>query len=480
MVLEPNTRYHQITFGGCGFLLPFHFGVVLALMDNDIDAQHTVGISGGAMAALAMLRGCDLYVGIRQATIDMIWECCGFLCCGMNVFLMNYYFKYMWHYRCLFRDSQAPKDERYHMHDMSQASRLSASELTGRYHALLVSIHVPQSLKDDSNVLVRRMSRAIDNSFIELNAVIEWMVTTYPQLDAFLKLAVVNRFENDKDLVVAACLAGGIPALTTFWPRHCRSASVSRHAKVRCRYSIGPTDLSAAGDDTTNLPAGQRIHSTARIVVSPCDVEAANSLADGNASAHKIFGDFPDCFPIFSPQTRKDAFVKGYRETQKQIRNCKLLKLRPPAPAAAAAAAGAAAAVGAGAGVGAGTGTGASADSVGLCDDEQTVAELLDFILGQSYAREWKNGRFSSLVVDGQRLTEKDFSENPAFVGCKRAIHGGSILALAALVGMALVITVSASACTPALLYTVVCVLFISAAWLVHHVLSLLKQACAA
>jgi hypothetical protein len=204
-------------------------------------------------------------------------------------------------------------------------------------------------------------------------------------------------------------------------------------------------------------------------------VEAANSLADGNASAHKIFGDFPDCFPIFSPQTRKDAFVKGYRETQKQIRNCKLLKLRPPPAAAAAAGSGA----GVGAGVGAGTGTGASA-AVGLCDDEQTVAELLEFILGQSYAREWKNSRFSSLVVDGQRLTEKDFSENPSFVGCKRAIHGGSILALAALAGVALVIAVSASACTPALLYTVVCMLFMSAAWLVHHVLSLLKQACAA
>jgi hypothetical protein len=22
--LQPHTRYHQITFGGCGFLLPYH------------------------------------------------------------------------------------------------------------------------------------------------------------------------------------------------------------------------------------------------------------------------------------------------------------------------------------------------------------------------------------------------------------------------------------------------------------------------
>jgi hypothetical protein len=55
--IEKNTKYHQITFGGCGFLLSYYFGAILCLLDNGITVDNAVGISGGCMAALAMLGG---------------------------------------------------------------------------------------------------------------------------------------------------------------------------------------------------------------------------------------------------------------------------------------------------------------------------------------------------------------------------------------------------------------------------------------
>lgn len=55
--IEKNTKYHQITFGGCGFLLSYYFGAILCLFDNGITVDNAVGISGGCMASLAILGG---------------------------------------------------------------------------------------------------------------------------------------------------------------------------------------------------------------------------------------------------------------------------------------------------------------------------------------------------------------------------------------------------------------------------------------
>ena len=56
----------SIYFSGCGFMLPFHFGVAKALMDHDVKFRTATGTSGGVMAALAILGGADIDVGIRQ------------------------------------------------------------------------------------------------------------------------------------------------------------------------------------------------------------------------------------------------------------------------------------------------------------------------------------------------------------------------------------------------------------------------------
>mgnify|MGYP006114591687 CR=1 FL=1 len=82
ILLKRNTRYHEITFAGSGFLLSYHFGVVQCLLDNEITVDHAVGISGGAMAALSLLGGSDLYIGIRQAIKDLSNEIFGFILLG--------------------------------------------------------------------------------------------------------------------------------------------------------------------------------------------------------------------------------------------------------------------------------------------------------------------------------------------------------------------------------------------------------------
>jgi hypothetical protein len=49
-------------------------GAILCLFDNGITTDNAVGISGGAMAALAMLNGSDIYVGLRQGIVDLVNE----------------------------------------------------------------------------------------------------------------------------------------------------------------------------------------------------------------------------------------------------------------------------------------------------------------------------------------------------------------------------------------------------------------------
>lgn len=65
-MFHPKTAYPSIYFSGAGYYLPFHFGVVKCLMDNQITFQKTFGVSAGAQAALAMNEGADLELGLRQ------------------------------------------------------------------------------------------------------------------------------------------------------------------------------------------------------------------------------------------------------------------------------------------------------------------------------------------------------------------------------------------------------------------------------
>jgi hypothetical protein len=62
----PGETYDTIFFSGAAFFLPFHFGTVKCLLDNNISFETAYGVSSGAQAALAMLGGSDIDLGLRQ------------------------------------------------------------------------------------------------------------------------------------------------------------------------------------------------------------------------------------------------------------------------------------------------------------------------------------------------------------------------------------------------------------------------------
>ena len=64
--LKAGEHYWSIHFSGCGFMLPYHFGAAACLLDHGITFEKVTASSGGVMAALALLRGADLHLGIRQ------------------------------------------------------------------------------------------------------------------------------------------------------------------------------------------------------------------------------------------------------------------------------------------------------------------------------------------------------------------------------------------------------------------------------
>jgi len=66
VLLQPGSTYHSVHFSGSGFLLPFFMGVATALRHFKIKFDTASGSSGGVMAALAVLGGGDMDLGIRQ------------------------------------------------------------------------------------------------------------------------------------------------------------------------------------------------------------------------------------------------------------------------------------------------------------------------------------------------------------------------------------------------------------------------------
>jgi|EP00505_MAST-04D_sp_SCG-Rhode-Island_P000907 hypothetical protein len=93
-VFVPGESYPSIFFSGAAFFLPFHFGCVKCLLDNNVSFDTAYGVSSGAQAALAMLGGSDLHLGLRQ---------CDDLSSQLKFFTWNYmsslYGKYFEKYR---------------------------------------------------------------------------------------------------------------------------------------------------------------------------------------------------------------------------------------------------------------------------------------------------------------------------------------------------------------------------------------------
>lgn len=71
--LQKGEKHGAIMFMPAGFNLAFHFGVAQCLMDHNVSFQKVVGLSAGTMAALAMIGGASISVGVRQ-TFDLALE----------------------------------------------------------------------------------------------------------------------------------------------------------------------------------------------------------------------------------------------------------------------------------------------------------------------------------------------------------------------------------------------------------------------
>ena len=348
--LQPGENYHSIKFAGCGFLLSYHFGVVHCLLDNNITVDHAVGISGGTMAALALLGGSDVYIGIRQGISDLSNECCGFLLLGFNFFFMNYYFQYCWNYVCLrpthstyLRNKNAinkicgSSDFEYQFHDMSERCK-QGSELSSKLHIL-----------------------AVASSFTTRS----------------IKPVVINQFADHKSVVRACVLGGGIPGITTFLPRRLHEndgASVFDAWYVSDPLASSYQVCDSVRPNTNPLT----------IAVSPTSLENTTALGifngdrddnrDGNtgntlrspaaAADVCILGHFLNPFPIHSEQARRNGFIKGYQDMQARIQNCHLLNKQ--------------------------TATCNTKDNNMMVDSKETIGLLLEFILAHSYAKDWK------------------------------------------------------------------------------------------
>eukprot|EP00614_Pseudopedinella_elastica_P011121 CAMPEP_0172599302 /NCGR_PEP_ID=MMETSP1068-20121228/19365_1 /TAXON_ID=35684 /ORGANISM="Pseudopedinella elastica, Strain CCMP716" /LENGTH=450 /DNA_ID=CAMNT_0013399511 /DNA_START=80 /DNA_END=1432 /DNA_ORIENTATION=+ len=110
--LVAGATYKSIYFSGCGFLLPFHFGVVAALRDHGVKFEQASATSGGVMAALAILDAANLELGIRQC-FDLRAEPAAMPWCPQSFFDM---------YRRYFRAFR----------DAAAKARVPLAELRGR------------------------------------------------------------------------------------------------------------------------------------------------------------------------------------------------------------------------------------------------------------------------------------------------------------------------------------------------------------
>ena len=103
-------------------------------------------------------------------------------------------------------------------------------------------------------------------------------------------------------------------------------------------------------------------------------------------------------FPVFPFQLneRKQAFVEGYLDMQRRIKNPKILDLKRSKWVR------------------------QEVDSPGNyiekhVDSQETLKDLIDFILFESYAKDWKRKDLFMLDVDGTKITDYHTKHNVAF-----------------------------------------------------------------
>jgi hypothetical protein len=119
-----------------------------------------------------------------------------------------------------------------------------------------------------------------------------------------------------------------------------------------------------------------------------------------------ICGGYINPFPVFPWQlnNRKQAFVAGYRDMQKRIRNPKILDSTRSIEITEEVIR---------CGEDGDYGACAPVTVTKSVDSEETVQDLINFILYDSYAKDWKSGRFS-MRIDGKFMANHEAPENCA------------------------------------------------------------------
>jgi len=282
--LEPGGRYAAVLFEGCGFLLPFHFGVALCLRDHNVTFDVATGVSGGAMAALAALQAADLHVGIRQC-FDLRQERSTILM-SIAAFRATYrqYFLCFRHQQ--FRASSPVK---------SLENKLRVILAMFPAGAASLSAYRPEA-KWYGPVLQCAMS-----TFNDENELADaFMATAYiPAGTALLPARV--RGQIAFDAMIPACLG------------------VGDHCRVRSSQRATHDDASATSDDrdTQQLDNGK-----IEVLSVPCSRGPFSSyLAKHGKNTIVVQGPFHTIWDFWTPiRVMRESFVSGYLECQKALR----------------------------------------------------------------------------------------------------------------------------------------------------------------
>jgi hypothetical protein len=199
-------------------------------------------------------------------------------------------------------------------------------------------------------------------------------------LTSFINRAQSDTPHHDRDETTTAAAGGGggkkVPGRVSSW----------KH--------MTEDELSAAMQEASAV----HVHT---IVISPI----MHDYAVFRGSDIGICGGYVNPFPVFPWQlgSRKQAFVAGYRDMQRRIRNPKILdpsrsqEVREEV-------------------IRSGLGDGATPETVTVTktiDSEDTILDLINYILYDSYAKDWKSPHFS-MRIDGEFVRNHDAPQNIA------------------------------------------------------------------
>lgn len=301
----------------------------------------------------------------------------------------------MWNYRC-FKvpfdlakklSSKTNKVCKFDLHDMS--NRLSSQELCDRMHCLMVAIHVPKHVGNGLDPIAETVTGSLcDDSYLKLS-----------KKDGILGRAaksmlipvVIKDYTNDYDVVQACVLAGGIPGLTTFWPRYfnnhwcCMDRMTSKQIKIKgsCANMMDLLDKDEHNLDIKEEIATASLINMNTIVMSPTPYDQ-KIFHDADIG---ICGDFHNPFPIFPFDLPKriQSFISGYMDMQRRINNPKILdpkrSIKIPC----------------------------EVNEWGNfvlreVDSPETIKDLINFILYESYAKDWQHEDIFRMNIDGVEI----------------------------------------------------------------------------